>query len=268
MYQTSYTGIVPLQRNYVYDGGFCLFWYIPVEDIDTFPRVSSLSQQLVDEPTLKAGKSWFGPIRVPRDKIGYGEELKRTVAGHYYETKVEGIHIGDTPDSRVNLENMPFHRYLVIGKVRAGGYYHIIGTDNSPCIFNTAFKSGNGPADTSQTAIQFVVDIINKALILPSFNADAIGPGVGGGGGGGDSDMANQKEIIPFDEQATIAIPWTDTRRGRFGSFPEIEVYIQEEGEVPIKSMGGSIEADQPPPAFTELTVKLGGNPSGFIVIS
>jgi hypothetical protein len=266
MFQTSYTGIKPLQRNYTYVGGFCRFWYIAVEDIAVFPRVSPSNQWLVDEPLLVADKAWFGPIQVPKDKLGYVESMKKSKAGIYYETKVEGIHIGDSPDSRVNLENMPFHKYLVVAKVRAGGYYHLIGTDKSPLEFNADFKSGIGPIETAQTILSFITEHINKAYVLPNFNADTIAPDTGGGGE--DPGCMNQKEIIPFEEQATVNIPWTPIRQSKFGSFPVIDVYVQEEGEPPTRVVGGSIEADQAPPAFTELSVKLGGNPSGFIVIT
>ena len=267
MFQTSYTGIKPLQRNSTYVGGFCRFWYIPVEDVVTFPRINSANQQLIAEPSLKDGKKWFGPIAVPRNKLGYTEVLKRTSAGHYYELKLEGIHIGDSPVSRVNLENMPYHRYLVIGKIRAGGYYHLIGSNDSPCLFNPEFKGGLGPGETAQTNFQFATEHISKAYILPSFSEDdAENPG--GGGGGGGSNTMNQKEIIPFENQPSVSIPWTPTRLGKFGVFPEIEVYLQEPGEQPKKMVGGDIVADQPPPAFTELTINIGGNPTGFIVLS
>lgn len=267
MIQTSYTGIVPLQRNIHYNGGFCRFWYIAVEDIAVFPRINPENQKLVAEPSLKAGKAWFGPIKVPRDKIGFTEEMKRVKAGPYYEHKVEGVHIGDSPESRVNLENMPYHRYVVVGKLRAGGSYLVIGTIDSPCRFDASFQSGRSAGETALTVLQFTNEHINKAYIMPAFTADTISPGIGGEDPE-EEIMANQKEIISFEEQATISIPWTPARLQKFGSFPEIEVYIQEDGGVPIKSGGGSIEADQPPPAFTELSVKLGGNPTGFIVIS
>lgn len=267
MFQTSYKGIEPLQRNIHYMGGFCRFWYIPVEDADVFPRINSTTQYLTAEVSLKAGKAWYGPIVVPRDKIGYVEDFKTSKAGPYYQIKVEGTHVGESRESRVNLENMPYHRYLVVGKVRAGGHYHLIGTIKSPCQFAGIFKLGHGRAETAQTLISFTVEHISKAYVLPSFDSDTIGP-ADGGGEDENNPCVNKKEIIPFVNQPTINIPWTDTRLGKFGTFPVIDVYIQEDGEVPIRAMGGSIEADQPPPAFTELSVKLGGNPSGFIVIT
>lgn len=240
-----------------------------MEDCNIFPRINSTNQQLIGEPSLKAGKAWFGPIQVPRNRLGYTEIMKRTNAGPYYEIKMEALHIGDSPQSRVNLENMPYHRYLVVGKVRAGGHYHLVGTPDSPCTFNPAYQSGNGAGETAQTLIQFLTEHISKAYILPSFTADTLSPGVISPGDEEDPlCMVNQKEIISFNEQATINIPWTPTRAAKFGSFPVIDVYIEEDGSPPTRTMAGSIEADQEPPAFTELSVKLGGNPSGFIVIT
>ena len=257
-----------LHLNKTFKGGFCQFFYIPVEDVEVFPRINGATQILIDEPLLKTGKSWKGPIKVPRDKLGFLETMKTSKAGPWYEIKATGLHTGDSVDSRINLENMPYHRYLVVGKVRFGGFYIILNDSlESWCRFLADFNSGNGPGQAAGTQFSFVTEQITKALILPSFAADTAAAGNGGGGGGGNDSM-NQKEIIPFEDSPSISIPWTPTRQGKFGNFPIIEVYLQEDGDVPRLLIGGNIEADNPPPAFTELTVNIGGNPSGFIVLS
>lgn len=270
MFQNSYTGIKPLQRNQTYRGGFCKFWYIPVESINVFPRINPSNQQLIGEPSLVPGAAWFGPIEVPRSKLGFTESFKKVKAGPYYETKLEGIHIGDSPESRVNLENMPYHKYLVVGKVRAGGFYNLFGTTDSPCSFTPDYSSGKGPADTALTQFSFSTEHISKAYILPSFGAASQPPIDGGTNNGGNNNVGcmSQKEIIPFVNQATINIPWTPDRLAKFSTFPIVEVWIQEPGQQPYLNIGGSIEVDAPPPQFTELSVKLGGSPSGFIVIT
>lgn len=267
MFQTSYLGIVPLHRNTDYAGGFCQFFYIPVEDIDVFPRISSVSQQLTAEPSLKAGKTWFGPIKVPRDKLGFTEVPKRTKAGPYYEIKFTGVQLGDSANSRINLENMPYHRYLVAAKVRAGGYYVLIGSPDSFLQFVADYNSGAGPADTAQSQISFSTEQISKALILPSFTADSTAPSPGGDDDPIDEEAMNKKEIIPFVNQATINIPWTATRQANFGNYPIIQVWILDGDEYYLHT-AGEILPDQPAPAFTELTIRLGGNPTGFIVIA
>ncbi|HEU4574615.1 MAG TPA: hypothetical protein VFS36_06395 [Chitinophagaceae bacterium] len=266
MFQSSFTGIKPLHRNTSYKGGFCQFWYIPVEDVAVFPRVGA-NQRLVAEPTLLAGKSWFGPIEVPKNQLGFVEDFDRTKAGPYYKTKLASIIIGDSEESRINIRNMTYHRYLVVGKQRAGGAYLLIGTLDSWCTFTPEYKSGNGPGETAATEFSFTTEHISNAYILPSFNSDATAPVNAGEGGGGGS-MANQTEIIPFADVAAVNIPWTATRLEKFGSFPLVEVWIEEEGQQPFLNFGANIECDAPPPAMTELNVKLGlGNPSGFIVI-
>lgn len=247
-------------------GGFCRFWYIPVEYISTFPRINAANQFLVGEPALVAGREWFGPIEVPRDNLGFTETSERTKAGPYYKTKVEGVHIGDSASNRVNLENMIYNRYLVLAKVRAGGFYILIGSNASPLSFEPDYDSGKGPANTAQTKFSFVGESINKGFVLPTFTSDTLAPSIGSSPGGEES-MANKKEIIPFVNQATITVPWTPARLDAFGYFPVVEVWLQEEGMPPYLSVGGSIEVDAPPPLFTELTIKLGGNPSGFIII-
>lgn len=268
MFQSSFTGIKPLQRNRSYNGGFCQFWYIPVEGIAVMPRVNAENQQLVDEPTLKEGYSWFGPIAVPKNDFGYAEDFDRTKAGPYYKYKVEGVHIGDSTESRVNLENMPYHDYVIVGKQRAGGMHLLIGTVDSPCKFAPDYESGKGPTGTAQTKIVFTTDHISKAYILPSFNADTTAPGNGSGNGGNDN-MANHKEIIAFNNVNGVNIPWTGTRLGKFGSMPTIQVWIDDGENPPYLFRGGDIQCDDDPPAMTELNVLFGlGASSGFIVIT
>ncbi|MEP7375517.1 MAG: hypothetical protein ABI675_19385 [Chitinophagaceae bacterium] len=266
MFQTSYLGIVPLHRNDTYVGGFCQFFYIPIEDIDVFPRISSSTQQLIAEPSLKAGKSWYGPIKVPRDKMGFTEVPKRTKAGPYYEIKFSGMQIGDSPTNRVNLENMAYHRYVLAGQVRAGGFYLLIGSPDSFLQFVADYTSGLGPGDTAQSQMSFSTEQITKALIMPSFAADSTAPIDGGDDNNTDPPM-NKKEIIPFVATPNINIPWTDDRLGKFGTYPLIQVWILDDGEYFLHT-AGEIYPDAPAPAFTELTVKLGGNPTGFIVIA
>jgi len=267
--QTSYLGIVPLHRNATYIGGFCRFWYIPVEDCSVFPRINSENQFLIDEPSLVPGKAWFGPIDVPKNKLGFTEVMKKIKAGIYYEQKIEGIHIGDSEISRVNLENMVYHKYLVVAKVRAGGFYNLFGSIDSPMSFNPEYKSGISAGETAETIFSFFTEHISKAYVLPQFTADQLAPGSGGSGGSEDPDcMVNQKEIIPFVNEPLINVPWTPTRLAKFGTFPIVEVWIDDGVNPPFLSMGGSIEVDAAPPAFTELNVNLGGNPSGFIVLT
>lgn len=267
MFQSEFTGLKPLQRNTSYIGGFCRFWYIPVEKIATFPRINATNQQLIAEPTLVAGASWFGPIVVPKNEFGYSEDFDRTKAGPYYKYKVEGLHIGDSPESRVNLENMPYHDYLVVGKQRAGGMYLLLGTDQSPLKFDPGYSSGKGPAETAKTKLGFSTDHISKAYILPSFLSDQLAPADGSNGNGGNGTMANQKEIIPFNNVAQVNIPWTNTRNGKFGQMPLIEVWINDGINDPYLFNGGTFEVDQDPPAMTSLTVKFGQPCTGFIVI-
>jgi hypothetical protein len=269
MFQTSYTGITALHNNQSYQGGFCHFYYVPVEGVGVFPRINPATQQLAGEPALKPGYTWYGPIAVPRNTLGFEETPKRIKAGIYYESKVDGIHPGDSELSRINMGNMAYHKYIVVGKMRAGGFYLLVGTTNSPLEFNPGYKSGNGPGEIAQSAISFKTEHKNKAYILPGFTADSFAPVDGGTIDIPISGM-NTKEIIPFVDQGTIGIPWTPLRANKFGSFPIVEVYTQEPGEVPqlVAPGGGQIIVDAPPPAFTEMTVRLPGAPTGFVVIS
>jgi hypothetical protein len=270
MFQSSFTGIKPLQRNFSYQGGFCRFYYTAVENVPVFPRINAANQQLIAEPALLAGTSWFGPIAVPKNELGFTEAMERTKAGPYFKYKLEGTHIGDSVESRVNIENMIYHKYLVVGKMRAGGFYMLIGTVDSPCSFDPDFDSGTGPASTAKSKIVFSTEHISKAYILPSFTGDLLAAGDGSDGNGGNGNMSNQREIIPFNANVgAINIPWTAPRNGKFGSMPLIEVWF-DDGVKPYLSpnFGGAIECDQQPPAMTEINVLVGNNNlPGFIVI-
>lgn len=268
MFQTSYTGIVPLHSNKLYWGGICRLWCIPVEHISSFPRINT-TQYLVDEPLLIPGAKWFGPLPVPPDNAGISEEMERTKAGLFYKIKLEAVHIGDSMQSRVNLENMAYSRFIVVAKVRAGGFYMIIGTVDSPLTLTAVYETGKSLPTTAQTKLSFTTEQISKSLILPSFTSDTLAPTVAGpDDGNNSSDMQNQKEIIPFTNQSEITIPWTSERIAKFKSFPIIEVWIKEDGVPPRLLIGGVIEADQPPPATTLIHVKIGTPATGYIVIA
>jgi hypothetical protein len=170
MYQTSYKsleGIARIKGSYI--GGFCKWWYTPIENIASFPAVNPVTQLLNSEPVLQAGKTWYGPITVPESKTGWKEDPQRTKPGISYKQRVEGFNPGLSANNHINLENLIHHQVCIVGKVRSGGFYIILGNDQAGLDIDHNETSGIGSAGMPGTELVFTGEFKNKALILPSF---------------------------------------------------------------------------------------------------
>src|SRR4051812_25162894 len=126
MFQTGYKGIQGFSTRLPYDGGFCKWYFTPKENISLFPEIDPATQFLSAEPVLIDGATWF-IAKVPNNQLGFEEDLQQGKGGIFYKQKVSGFHVGDSGTSRVNLENMPHHEFVIVGKLRAAGLYLIIG---------------------------------------------------------------------------------------------------------------------------------------------
>jgi hypothetical protein len=270
MFQSGYKGITALSTNLPYMGGFCQWYFTPRENILAFPSIDPATQWLTTEPLLKTGATWFGPIKVPNDQLGFEETQNHDKRGIFYKAKASGFYPGDDALSRINLENMPYYEYVVVGKQRAGGLWMVLGDDQHGLDFDHDYKSSLAKGAGSN--FSFTTESLTKGLILPSFlgtnTTPPVGSGTGGSGGGTGStgDGANQKEIISFTNQSLINFTWTLARKTLFGDFPLIQVWtntagVWQKAVVPIF-------VDAPPPSTTTFTVNFSGNiESGIIVI-
>jgi len=270
MQQTAYTGIQNFTSKIPYIGGLCKFWFIPVEEVESIPPINPLNQFLTAEPVLVTGKEWRGPVPIPDRQLGYTETQENAVAGHSFKVKIAGNHYGDVPQSRVNIDNISYGRYLVIAKQRAGGFYLLFGTKDSPLNFDHEYTAGqNGGNDTAFTKIAFTGETIHRALVVPSFLGDASGfifPG-GGSGGGGTTPNTNETEIIYITGESSKSFTWTSTRLQRFGLFPEVECWlIDDTGTYYLSAVQPYI--DNPPPSlFTTMFYEFPAPVTGFIVL-
>lgn len=270
MQQTAYLGITTLSEALPYLGGCCNWYFIPKEDIDVFPAVNPLTQELLAEPTLKTGKNWYGPMLVLNDDIGFEEQQEVTQAGLYYKQKFSGMYAGEGRASRINLENLAYHEMVIVAKLRAGGFFIILGNTETGLDFEHTFNTGGGPLETPGSKIMFTTESLHKALILPNFlGINSVPPpdGGGSGGGGGSSDTtANETEVIAFTNESLININWTGSRAARFGSFPLIEVWLEETGYHYL-APNLDIRVDAPAPTQSLFTINIGGPATGFIVL-
>lgn len=80
----------------------------------------------------------------------------------------------------------------------------------------------------------------------------------------GTTSTINNTEIIYFDDQEELAIPWTDARKEKFGAFPQIQIWKYVLGQPELVTI--LARADAPPETFSFITLYLPGVP-GFVVI-
>jgi hypothetical protein len=268
LFQSGYIPVAPFSYGIPFMGGFCQWWYCKREDIETWPDVDPETQFLTAEPTLIENATWKGPILVPDDALGFEEPIARNAAGIYYKQKVMGFYPGDDAFSRINLGNMPYHEYIVIGKVRAGGFFVMLGTQERGLQFDADYASGNGGISTAGAKFAFSLNALEKGGVLLSFSeAPATAPPgyeVPDGGSGSSGGTGNDVEIITFNTETEVAVAWTDDRLSRFGIFPEIQVWKYIDGEPNLITV--AITCDDAPPDQTFFTVFTPGTP-GFIVL-
>lgn len=267
MYQSGYLGVTAFTKGLQYDAGWCEFYYTPIENIDQWPIVNPETQELSAEPTLKVGASWKGPIRIANQQLGYKEQQQRSPAGISFRIQIDGMYPGDGRASRVNLSNMAYHQYVIVGKQRAGGMFVFVGAPDSGLDFNHEFNTGRGTT-TALTDFIFSGDSLFKPQILPTFGSQASTPMPGGGGSSGGSssgDNVNVTEIIEFTAQPSISIPYTEPRKAKFGSMPTIEVWFKSGLTYQLANV--PIIVDAAPPDVTVFAIDFFGITDGFIVL-
>ena len=175
MNQTAYNGVTNFIKGLPVIGGFCKFWFIPVEEVEDMPVINPASQVLKSEVVLKTGKLWRGPVPVPDRQLGFTEIKKDSKSGPYYEIKVSCTYPGDVPATRTNIDNMAYEKFMIVGKLRASGAYLLIGNTEAGMDFSADFDSGSANGNAALNKFEFFTEQINKALVLPSFNGEESG---------------------------------------------------------------------------------------------
>lgn len=267
MFSAGYTGINNLYKKLSILGGLCKIWFIPVEEVLSIPDIDPQTGYLSAAPTLIGDAVWRGPMPVPDKQLGITETQKNNTPGSYFEIKIEAQPPGDIGQQRVNLDNMVYGQYLVIGKLRAGGSYILYGSIDSPLDFDNQFTTGPGAATNATAKIAFTGQSITRGLVIPSFT----GPDSGASFPSGPSAPVtmNQKETVFITNENTKAIGWTPLRQSKFGNFPTIEVWIEDPdngNNVYLYEIQPLIDA--PPPDFSVMTFNFPRNVTGFINIS
>jgi len=264
--QTGYLGIQTLQYNLPYDGGFCEWYYANIQDVNNWQSINPDTQELIAAPTLFNGINWNGPIKTPNNSLSYKESLKNSNAGIFYEQILDANQIGSNRTNRVYLENLAHYQFVIVGKVRAGGYYVVIGNKNAGMKLVTVEDIGAGQFKTNKTDLIFTLKSQHKALVIPSFqgnNSDAVN-----GSTYTNITNGNDYEKINFtttNQDPVFTFQWTNTRKIRFGQFPLIEVWSTATG-TPTKDTSPNITCDSST-APTIFSINRTGDDTGFIII-
>jgi hypothetical protein len=270
MHQTGYKGITTFSYGIPFDGGLEEWWFTPRENISAFPAIDPLTQYLVSEPILFGGKNWYGPVKVPNDQLGFEEPQEILKAGSIYKQKIFGFYPGENADTRIYTENMAYHEYVIVARVRAGGHFIVLGEKEFGLKFEHDFKTGLGYTATAGSAFSFAMDTTEKAKILldflglnsipaPGYNP-ALDPGII------NPDGQNDVEVLPFENVAITSFMWTPARVNRFGLLPLIQVWYLEEGNIVVGSTP-HISVDAMPPNHTEFIINHTGAATGFVTI-
>ena len=264
---TGYNATTTFSKGLAFNGGFCKWWFIEKNNIATFPDVDPLTQYLKAEPILKAGQTWKGPVMVPNSQLGFQEVQTNDKPGIYYKQKVSGFYPGDSGTSRTNLENLPYEQMIIVGKMRSGGLFLMLGNEEYGLIFNHTFNSDQGAGGTAGSDFSFAYESLYKGLILPQFLGLNVTPAPDGSSGSGPTNLTtNNTEVIFFENVNQVDFSWTNDRKSKFGVFPLIEVwFLNEEDNYTLSNV--PITTDVLPPNQTSFSVYNGSNQSGFIII-
>ena len=249
-----------------YEGGICKWWYTPIENLNGFPEIDPTNQQLISAPALLYGASWYGPVNIPTYEVGYEESDQLTPAGIIYKQKLVGLIPGANSKSHINIRNLSQKQFCIIAKLRAGGFYIVIGNKEFGAILNSQYSTAVGVNPNPGTKLSFTLDSISKALVIPTFFDDnSIAPEIGSVVRDSISGSPIASTIINFNSSGDTIIYWTSTMINNYGELPTIEVWAWDneknnyyKGDIPIDVQGN-------PP--TQFIVRNGGG-IGKIVIS
>ncbi|MBN8665801.1 MAG: hypothetical protein J0L83_14565 [Chitinophagales bacterium] len=265
---TGSAGIATLSATNMYAAGFCQWWFALWEDVASFPDANK-DQELTQAPTLKAGKSWYGPITVNRHEFGLKEQLSTAAAGLFYKIELEGYIGGSNRNHERLLQNLPYHRLVVIGQQRAGGLMKFIGGPDSWLKFNFEQDSGK-IGDSAITSIKLTGQQLHKGLVITEFSGVPSIPPITpenptGGGGSGEGSVQNGTEVIMVTNQPTHTIAWTQSRKDAFGDFPLIQVWFKNGSNWDLANV--PIQTDAAAPNQTQFLIDFTGATDAMIII-
>ena len=171
MTNTSYLPIQAFAKtNSSYLGGLQKIWFVPREYLNGFPELNPLTQELASEPALLAGKSWFGPLEITPDFVGYEEVSAVAAAGHCYKRKVTFLEAGLAAVNFINISNLIDYEFCIVGLVRSGAFYIVVGNDHAGLKLDLNASTGEGPLGKATSKLVLADENKDRAIVLPSFS--------------------------------------------------------------------------------------------------
>lgn len=246
-----------------YVGGFCLFYYTPIQNIASIAAPNPQTKYLEAEPVLVAGKNWYGPISINKNALGFQESGDNTPQGLLFKTKVNGFQGGSIASQWVMLTQMLQYKYCLVAKLRSGGFWLLIGNQAIGCSFGYDYSAPSGNNSTG-TQFTFALESALNAQVLTSFSGSSsqLPPDISGIAEGGNISVA-KPETIAFNTGGDTVITWTTDRKTKYGLFPTIEVWAADGSNYYLATM--PIDAIGNPP--TQFIVRNNGG-NGYIKIS
>lgn len=165
MYSTGYTGVSSFLKPSGYLGGFCKWYYTPVENILTWPSINPVTQKGNAKPVLKNGAFWYTVPRSGYRQSSLDETPKTAAPGHYYEWRFNVQLAGANP---VLLQNAQFRRFIILGIPRfLHNAWLLVGTPQSPLRFEASIDSGRHWTEDALTKSAFIGECRHRSIIIP-----------------------------------------------------------------------------------------------------
>lgn len=178
MQLTPYIPLVSLGKSFgSYLGGFCKFWYTPIQNLNGFPAINPARQFLKVEPALKTGCTWYGPVDVPNNDLGFDQQTARSGAGTFFKRKIQGLIPGIDALTYTNTHNMLPHQLCVVGQLRSSNIFLVVGNNLAGLDLDIVDTIGVGIAQLPSTKLTFTDESITGAMLLASFSgSNSIAP--------------------------------------------------------------------------------------------
>jgi hypothetical protein len=137
----------------------------------------------------------------------------------------------------------------VIAKLRAGGFYIVLGNNEFGMIAEIDYNTTIGVKDTPGTKLILSDECLHKALVLANFLGDnSLPPTISNST---ITNVSRVSELIDFDSTSDTIISWTSDRVAKFGNYPTIEIWAWDDtkgayykADIPIDAVG------DPPTSF------------------
>jgi len=145
-----------------------------VEEVETLPERSDDGAPVSQAPIAFFPTS-FVEYQFSDDSVRFSETGKLTSSGLIYNQKVEGFHPGTDSEALYEVARLADGHYIVIVELFAGPI-RLLGTKETPFIFNSNFDSGKKRTDTAGSLFEFTGQSDFPSITLTSSSVTESSP--------------------------------------------------------------------------------------------